>query len=464
MTVPGRLRDRLAATFVVDPGEYQVSVDHANRLRYGGLLLVSVGPFFFGYAIFFFFTGFLFSAVVMLYGALIVSAVFALVLTRSGKKLVLKWMELIVIAGIFLPLLLHDLDLTWTNGRLDTVVWVFLYPPLAFFLLGQRKGFVAAASILVMIALGLFFPRPGAVSTVDIRTLKAQFALSILCTMVISYFYERTRKEAERNLMLSESRLRENNEELRMAKERSERLAAQAQSANEAKSQFLANMSHELRTPLNHIIGFTELVLDGAAGELNDRQSEYLRDVVFSSRHLLSLISDVLDLSKVEAGKIELHPTALDLGALLDRCVMMVKDRAQRHGITVTVDAARRTTPIRADEQRLRQIVTNLLSNAVKFTPDGGSVLLSVSAAAHPRDGGGCEIAVSDTGIGIATENLERIFRPFEQAESATDRSHEGTGLGLSLSRRLVELHGGRIWAESPGLGKGSTFRVRLPG
>jgi signal transduction histidine kinase len=186
--------------------------------------------------------------------------------------------------------------------------------------------------------------------------------------------------------------------------------------------------------------------------------------VVFSSRHLLSLISDVLDLSKVEAGKIELHPTALDLGELLGRCVTMVRDRAQRHSITVTVDTSQRTTPIRADEQRLRQIFYNLLSNAVKFTPDGGSVLLSVSPAADPQGGGVCEITVSDTGIGIASENLERIFHPFEQAESVTDRSHEGTGLGLSLSRSLVELHGGRIWAESPGLGQGSTFHVCLPG
>ena len=462
MTVLGRLRDRMAAFFIVDAEEYHVSPDYANRLHYGGLLLVSVGPFFFGYAIFFYLTGFVFSAAVMLYGAVVVTAVFVLSLTGPGRKLVSRWMEVIVVAGIFLPLLLHDLDLTWIHGRLDTIVWVFLYPPLAFFLLGQRKGFIAAASILLLIVLGLLFPRPGLVSAMDVRTLKVQFALSILCTVVISYFYERTRKEAEGNLMRSESRLRANNEELRMAKEKSERLAAQAQTANSAKSQFLANMSHELRTPLNHIIGFTELVLDGAAGELNDRQAEYLKDVAFSSHHLLSLISDVLDLAKVEAGKIELHPTGIDLGALLDRCVTMIKDRAQRHGITVSVDARRWSGPIRADEQRLRQVFYNLLSNAVKFTPDGGSVLLSVFPGADPDDDM-CEITVTDTGVGIAAENLERIFLPFEQAESATDRSYEGTGLGLSLSRRLVELHGGRIWAESPGLGKGSTFHVRLP-
>jgi len=237
---------------------------------------------------------------------------------------------------------------------------------------------------------------------------------------------------------------------------------AAAEKANQAKSDFLANMSHELRTPLNHIIGFTELVVDQLFGPLNDDQTENLNDVLQSSHHLLELINDILDLSKVEAGRMKIEPTTFQLAPLLENSLVMVKEKGLKHGIALNLDVHSAPPTIRADQRKFKQILYNLLSNAVKFTPDGGNVRLS----ARMTNGGQppqLEVSVSDTGIGLAADHLERIFDTFEQVESSTARHFEGTGLGLALSRRLVELHGGRIWAESPGLNRGSRFVFTLP-
>jgi PAS domain S-box-containing protein len=235
-----------------------------------------------------------------------------------------------------------------------------------------------------------------------------------------------------------------------------------AEKANQAKSDFLANMSHELRTPLNHIIGFTELVVDQLFGPLNDDQTENLNDVLQSSHHLLELINDILDLSKVEAGRMEIEPASFPLAPLLESSLVMVKEKGLKHGIALDLDVQNAPPTIHADQRKFKQILYNLLSNAVKFTPDGGSVRLSArmtNGSLPPQ----LEVSVSDTGIGLAPDHLERIFNTFEQVESSTARHFEGTGLGLALSRRLVELHGGRIWAESSGLNRGSRFVFTLP-
>ena len=230
----------------------------------------------------------------------------------------------------------------------------------------------------------------------------------------------------------------------------------QLEAASQHKSEFLANMSHELRTPLNAIIGFSEVLVDRMFGELNEKQDEYLKDIYASGQHLLSLINDILDLSKIEAGRMELEAADFDLSSAIDNALVLVRERASRRGITLGHSVDERLGPIRGDERKVKQVFLNLLSNALKFTPEGGRIDVS----ARLQDGA-AEIAVADTGVGIAPEDQEAVFEEFRQVGTA-DKKVEGTGLGLALSRKFIELHGGRIWVESQ-LGHGSTFTFTLP-
>ncbi|MBI4271401.1 MAG: GAF domain-containing protein [Candidatus Rokubacteria bacterium] len=231
----------------------------------------------------------------------------------------------------------------------------------------------------------------------------------------------------------------------------------QLEVADRHKSEFLANMSHELRTPLNAIIGFSEVLVERMFGELNEKQDEYLRDIFGSGRHLLSLINDILDLSKIEAGRMELEVTRFDLPAAIDNALTLVRGRAANHGIALSAEVDPRLGEFSGDERKLKQVLLNLLSNAVKFTPEGGRVEVRAAPAA-----GGVEIAVRDTGIGIASEDQEAIFEEFRQVGSDYAKKREGTGLGLALTKRFVALHGGTIRVESEP-GKGSTFTFTLP-
>ena len=232
------------------------------------------------------------------------------------------------------------------------------------------------------------------------------------------------------------------------------RLYRDLESASRHKSEFLASMSHELRTPLNAIIGFSEVLREEMFGPLNERQADYLNDILTSGRHLLSLINDILDLSKVEAGKMELELSTFFLPAVLEGGLTMIRERALGHGISLGLDAAPDVDEITADERKVKQVVFNLLSNAVKFTPDGGRIDLSARIS-----NGELEVAVRDTGIGIAPEDQERVFEEFQQAGQ-----REGSGLGLALSRSFVELHGGRLRLESePGVGSTFTFTLPVP-
>ena len=231
----------------------------------------------------------------------------------------------------------------------------------------------------------------------------------------------------------------------------------QLEAASRHKSEFLANMSHELRTPLNAILGFSEVLAERMFGEVNEKQAEYLQDILSSGRHLLSLINDILDLSKVEAGRLELELGRFHLPTALDNALTLVRERATRHGITLTQTVDERLGDIVADERKVKQILLNLLSNAVKFTPEGGRVGLTATAA-----DGVVTIAVSDTGVGIAPEDQAAIFEEFRQVGRDDARKQEGTGLGLTLAKKFVELHGGRIWVQSQ-VGQGSTFSFTLP-
>jgi two-component system, NtrC family, sensor kinase len=235
-----------------------------------------------------------------------------------------------------------------------------------------------------------------------------------------------------------------------------EEKSRQLEVASQHKSEFLANMSHELRTPLNAIIGFSEVLSERMFGELNEKQEEYLKDIHTSGTHLLSLINDILDLSKIEAGRLELELTDFHLPTALDNALTLVRERAGRRGIALQMSVDERLGEIRADERKIRQVVLNLLSNAIKFTPEGGRI----EVGAVPRDGF-VEVSVSDTGVGIAPEDQDAIFEEFRQV-GAADKKVEGTGLGLTLCRKFVELHGGKIWVKSE-LDVGSTFTFTIP-
>jgi signal transduction histidine kinase/putative component of toxin-antitoxin plasmid stabilization module len=233
--------------------------------------------------------------------------------------------------------------------------------------------------------------------------------------------------------------------------------SAQLEIANKHKSDFLANMSHELRTPLNAIIGFSEVLMEKMFGEVNEKQADYLKDIHESGRHLLSLINDILDLSKIEAGRMDLEISSFHLPTALSNAMTLVRERAQRHGIRLGLDVDPRLGELLADERKVKQILVNLLSNAVKFTPDGGHVDVIAK-----QDTTKVAIAVKDTGIGIAPEDQAAVFEEFKQVGRDYTRKAEGTGLGLALTKRFVELHGGEITlASQPG--KGSTFTVTLP-
>jgi signal transduction histidine kinase len=231
----------------------------------------------------------------------------------------------------------------------------------------------------------------------------------------------------------------------------------QLEAANRHKSEFLANVSHELRTPLNAIIGFSEVLGERMFGELNEKQAEYTEDILSSGRHLLSLINDILDLSKIEAGRMELEIDKFDLPSAIENALILVRERVTRRGIRLERVIDESLGDFTGDERKIKQILLNLLSNAVKFTPEGGRIEVRASLGV-----GSVVLSVSDTGIGIAPEDREIIFEEFRQVGTNYAQKREGTGLGLSLTKKFVEMHGGKIWVVSE-LGKGSTFTFTLP-
>jgi PAS domain S-box-containing protein len=233
---------------------------------------------------------------------------------------------------------------------------------------------------------------------------------------------------------------------------------AELERANKAKDSFLASMSHELRTPLNGIIGFAEFLADGKPGSVNAKQKEYLEDILNSGRHLLHLINDILDIVKIQAGKLELNPQTFRLADVIQEVRAGVHPLAENKHIRVGVQIAAELDAVTLDEQRFRQILYNLLSNALKFTEEGGAVEINAESAGARR----FKLSVHDSGIGIKPDDMARLFKEFEQLETGTARRYGGTGLGLALTRRIVELQGGAIGVQSE-VGKGSTFTVTLP-
>ena len=234
----------------------------------------------------------------------------------------------------------------------------------------------------------------------------------------------------------------------------------EAKTANKSKSDFLAGMSHELRTPLNAVIGFSQVLEKKYFGDLNEKQEKYVANILGSGQHLLSLINDILDLSKIEAGKMELEPSTVKIKNLLESIMIVIKERAMKHRIELDVHTSKdlEDLEITADERRLKQIMYNLLSNAVKFTPDGGTITVE-----GKRDGKELIVSVSDTGIGLTPQQQKKVFEEFYQVSTGVKDKTPGTGLGLPLTRRIVEMHGGRLWVESKGKDRGSKFVFTLP-
>jgi signal transduction histidine kinase len=300
---------------------------------------------------------------------------------------------------------------------------------------------VAAGALVLALLLGfvLSWSLIGPIQRIDDR----------LAAIASGNFSGRVEVENRDELGALSANVNRMNEELR-------RLYTELEAASQHKSEFLANMSHELRTPLNAIIGFSQVLRDQMVGSVNEKQAEYLDDIISSGNHLLSLINDVLDLSKVEAGQVELDVHPFSLREALERGVVMVRERATEGGVRVALAADGDVDVVDGDERRIKQVIFNLLSNAVKFTPAGGEVDVNAT-----RANGEVRVSVADTGPGIAPEDFDRIFEEFQQTEAGGEH-HEGTGLGLALSKRFVELHGGRIWLESE-TGRGSTFTFALP-
>ncbi|WP_342304703.1 PAS domain S-box protein [Methanolobus sp. ZRKC5] len=231
----------------------------------------------------------------------------------------------------------------------------------------------------------------------------------------------------------------------------------EAETASRAKSEFLANMSHEIRTPLNSIIGFSDVMINGIAGELIPKQEQYMQHISDSGHHLLNLINDILDISKVEAGKMELHFEMIDVPTAMNEIIIITQSLTFKKKIKVSVDICENVPNVRADRSKFKQIMYNLLGNAIKFTSDEGHI----SILANVKDSK-LLISIIDNGLGISPDDLKKLFKPFSQIDSSTSRSYQGTGLGLALVKELIELHGGKIWVQSE-LGKGSNFTFELP-
>jgi signal transduction histidine kinase len=425
-----------------------------------------------------------------------------LFLRESGQELSARFGHTIIRTLLILNCL-YLVNAVGVSGLLNRILWAYLIPVVAFTCLDLREGSCWTIFVLVLSLFLLENFQSGVLPPWFLQDFEVRYLMALVILGSLSFGLKYAMNLTQVRLIQNQAQLEKSERDSRTAYEKlkseteerervqhvlakSEKTVEALESANRAKSAFLANMSHEFRTPLNHIMGFTELILGKNVGDLTKPQEEYLNDVLQSSRHLLSLIDDILDLSKVEAGKMHLDLGEVDLRTLVRHCLALMNGKSLERGINLTAHVGSVPETIRADERKVKQVLFNLLSNALKFTHEGGAVTVATRSlsVAHGRltdddgsavsvstvdprrpliSGDYVEVSVADSGIGIAPENLERIFDPFEQVDNSVSRRYPGAGLGLSLTRRLVELHGGRIWAESKGPGGGSVFRFILP-
>ncbi len=361
--------------------------------------------------------------------------------------------ELILVSFFF--------GITWLSYHLGglssaTTFWVLITPLIAIFLGGMVDGLFWCVICIVAILVfswqeasgttlpAFLIPYPTLLQTTSLIGL-------LLVILWLVYFFEIGKREATQEIMII-------NKKLRQATKEAEGAAKQANIASRLKTEFLANMSHELRTPLNGIIGFTELIASGRAGAISAEQQEYLNDVLTSAQHLLQLINDILDLSKIEAGKMLFRPEQVNLHRLCEEVNEMLSPLIKRKRIEFNIEIDSSLRQIIIDPRKLKQVIFNYLSNAIKFTPEGGKIMVRIHSfgIAHFK------LEVIDTGIGIRESDLRNLFVEFQQLDAGLSKKYQGTGLGLALTQHIVEAQGGTVGVESK-FGKGSTFFAILP-
>jgi signal transduction histidine kinase len=405
--------------------------------------------------------------------------ILSVLILRHFKNLAVFSRTNLVLVGV---LFLYLLTRSGPHGYM--ALWLYVYPLVVFFLLGHIEGLFFNLAFFIFILFFFLIQKFTPWTPIHDVEFKARFLVSLFLVGGLAYTFEYIRDKYQKGMIENQQQLKKETEKLAIAKKG-------AEEASKAKSAFVANMSHELRTPLNHILGFAEVLLNNSDGKLDSAQHEYIADIHEGGKNLLSLINDVLDLSKVESGKLKLDISDVNLKELIENSMAIVRDSALKSQIQLSLDMDGVPEIIQSDERKLKQIMYNLLSNAVKFTPDGGwvtvnsklvdcriksgrrnddpeSLKIILNPMCDDQDPGvptkKCvEIAVSDNGIGIRKEDQNRVFNRFEQIDGSTNKKFQGTGLGLALTKRLVELNGGKIWVESDGEGKGSTFRFIIP-
>jgi signal transduction histidine kinase len=456
---------------------FELDLQEKSKMILAGSIIIITSPVLISFSMLHILGHDLFLGYILLIAGL--SLIFSLLILKKLENIAVFSRTNLVIVGI---LFLYLLARSTPDGHM--ALWLYVYPLVVFFLLGHIEGLFFNLAFFVFILFFFLIQDFTPFTPIYPIEFKIRFSIALFLVGGLSYTYEFIRYKFHKGMVKNQRQLTKETERLANSKK-------EAEEANRAKSEFLANMSHELRTPLNHIIGFTEVLLNKNDSKLDSVQTEYITDIHSSGKHLLALINDVLDLAEIESGKRALNISAVNLKEVMENSLAFVNDITLKNRIALSWDVDGVPQIIQSDERKLKQIMSNLLANAAKFTPIGGSVIVSAKLVdcrirsarrnddpkflkiiLNPKDDSvvsgdhtkKCvEISVTDSGIGIRKEDQKRVFNRFEQINGSTNKKFQGTGVGLALTKRLVELMGGKIWVESDGEGKGSTFRFIIP-